>query len=167
MLKSTGVPSTAELGAVYPSAERLQQGPVAVIECFQRIPCNPCATSCRRGAILPFEDINDQPQVNYDLCNGCAICVANCPGLAIFVVDETYSQEEALVKIPYEFSPLPPEGSRVVALDRVGEPVGEAVVVRVQNPSAFDRTAVIHLCVPKILSHSVRNIAMEGGLSHE
>ncbi len=35
-----------------------------------------------------------------------AVCVSNCPGLSIVVVDETYSEKEALVKIPYEFLPL-------------------------------------------------------------
>jgi Fe-S-cluster-containing hydrogenase component 2 len=162
MLKQTGVPSRAELEKIYPSAERRAQGPVAVIECFQHIPCNPCATACRQGAIRPFADINDRPLLDAERCNGCAMCVASCPGLAIFVIDETYAANEALVKIPYEFLPLPQAGERVAALNRAGEVVGMARVVRVQNPPAFDRTAVIHLAVPKELVHDVRNIALAG-----
>ncbi|NLY54522.1 MAG: 4Fe-4S dicluster domain-containing protein [Firmicutes bacterium] len=162
MLKKTGIPTQADLQEVYPRPERLAQGPVAVIECFQRIPCNPCATACQRGAIQPFEDINDRPQLDVDRCNGCALCVASCPGLAIFVVDETYSEDQALIKLPYEFLPLPQEGKIVAALNRAGEKVGEGIVVRVQNPPAFDRTAVIHLAVPRELASDVRNILVEG-----
>lgn len=162
MLKSTGVPTATDLAQVYPSEERLAQGPVAIIECFQRIPCNPCATACRRGAILPFADINDRPQLNVERCNGCALCVANCPGLAIFVLDMTYSEHEALLKLPYEFLPLPEPGDMVTALNRAGAVVGEGRVIQVQNPPAFERTAIIHLAVAKELAHEVRNIVVEG-----
>lgn len=161
MLKNTGIPTRADVEKVYPSAERLAQGPVAIIECFQRIPCNPCATACRRGAILPFEDINNTPQLEAERCNGCALCVASCPGLAIFVLDMTYDDENALIKIPYEFLPLPRVGATVAALNRAGEKVGRGAVVQVQNPPAFDRTALIHLAVAKDLAHEVRNILVE------
>lgn len=162
MLKKTGVAAPEELASVLPSEERLNRGAVAVLECFQNIPCNPCATSCPRDAIQEFVDINDTPAFNEDLCNGCAICVANCPGLAIFVIDETYSLEETLVKLPYEFSPLPAAGDVVVAVNRAGAEIGHARVVRVQNPPAFDRTAVIHVAVPKALGHEVRFIKCGG-----
>ena len=36
---------------MYPSEERMAQGPVAVAECVQEIPCNPCETACRFHAI--------------------------------------------------------------------------------------------------------------------
>ena len=161
MLKSTGIPTKQDLQRIYPSAERLARGPVAIIECFQRIPCNPCATACTRGAILPFEDINNQPQLNAEHCTGCALCVASCPGLAIFVLDITYSEEEALIKLPYEYLPLPRVGATVKALNRAGEVVGQGTVIKVQTPPAFDRTAVIHLAVAKTLAHEVRNIVVE------
>lgn len=166
MLKSTGVPSPEELKTIYPSEERLAQGPVAVIECFQRIPCNPCGAACRRGAIQPFDDINNQPRINVERCNGCGLCVANCPGLAIFVVDETYKPDTALVKIPYEFLPLPQKGTTVPALDRSGEQIGEAVIIAVQNPPTFDRTVVVHLQVPRSIARDVRNIRVEGASAH-
>ena len=162
MLKKTGVAAPEELANVLPSQERRTRGAVAVLECFQNIPCNPCATSCPRHAIKEFADINDIPSFDGDLCNGCAICVANCPGLAIFVIDETYSPDEALVKLPYEFSPLPSAGDVVKAVNRAGEQIGNVRVVRVQNPAAFDRTAVIHVAVPKAIAHEVRFIKAGG-----
>ncbi len=161
MLKSTGIPTQKDLESVVPSKERLAKGPVAIMECFEKIPCNPCYTSCKRGAIKEFEDINDRPQLNVDICNGCGVCISNCPGLAIFVVDETYSETKALVKIPYEFSPLPEEGTYVTGLDREGKPVCRAKVVKVQNSKAQDRTPVVALAVPKELSMVVRCLSLD------
>lgn len=42
-----GIMTTEELRAIghYPSEERMRKGPVAVCECLQRIPCNPCESS--------------------------------------------------------------------------------------------------------------------------
>ncbi|OGO76991.1 MAG: hypothetical protein A2Y23_03160 [Clostridiales bacterium GWB2_37_7] len=156
MLEKTGVATEQDLAKAIPTKERLAKGPVAIIECFQRIPCNPCYTSCKRGAIKEFEDINDTPEINFEICNGCGVCVSNCPGLAIVVVDESYSNEEALVKIPYEFLPLPVEGSFVTGLDREGKPVCRAKVMKVLNTKAMDRTPLITLAVPKELSMTVR-----------
>ncbi len=43
-----------------------------------------------------------------------------CPGLAIFIIDETYSETEATVLLPYEYLPLPKEGDYVTGLNRGG-----------------------------------------------
>lgn len=161
MLERTGIPGEENLAGVIPSKERLARGPVAVFECFQRIPCNPCQTSCAKGAIKVLEDINDRPEVNVEICSGCGICVSRCPGLAIFIIDESYSETEALVKIPYEFLPLPEEGSYVTGLGRDGKPVCRAKVVKVLNAKAQDRTPIISLAVPKELSMTVRNLSLE------
>ncbi len=156
MIEKTGIASPEDIALVTPSRERMAKGPVAVIECYQRIPCNPCHTACKRGAIVEFEDINDRPTIIHDNCNGCSLCVTNCPGLSIFVIDETFSEKEALVKIPYEFLPLPEEGSYVTALDREGKPVCRAKVHKVMNGKSQDRTALISLVVPKEYSMTVR-----------
>ncbi|WP_347489974.1 4Fe-4S binding protein [Desulfoscipio sp. XC116] len=162
MLIKTGVPTAEDISAVTPSQQRLAKGPVAMIECFQKIPCNPCYLSCRQGAIQEFADINDLPRIDESKCNGCGICVANCPGLAIFVVDYTYSDDEGLVKIPYEYLPVPGVDSEVTALDREGKAVGAARVVKVQRIKGQERTPVIWLAVPKELVMSVRNIRVGG-----
>lgn len=157
MLERTGIATAEDLARVTPSAERRRRGPVAVVECFQNIPCNPCFTACRTGAYRPFADINDTPVIDHETCNGCGICISHCPGLAIFVVDE--SQPDAdIVRIPWEFLPLPQEGEVVAALDRAGEPVGEATVVRVQSARALDKTNVIWLSVPKGMGMTVRSM---------
>ncbi len=160
MLEKTGIPTAEQIEEVTPSKERLAKGPVAIIECFQNIPCNPCYTTCPSKAIKELSDINERPEVDFNRCNGCGACISKCPGLAIFVVDETYSEDKALIKLPYEFLPLPQQGDTVKALDRSGEIVGEAEVLKVVNTRAQDRTPVIWIAVDRELSMKVRNIGM-------
>lgn len=161
MMEKTGVATQSEIEAVTPTQARRALGPVVMVECFQKIPCNPCATACARGAIERREDINDLPKVDHDKCNGCGVCISRCPGLAIFVVDETYSETEALVKLPYEFLPLPAEGGFVTGLDREGRPACRARVVKVMSTKAQDRTPVVSVAVPKDMALTVRNIRLD------
>lgn len=161
MLECTGVPTNEELERVFPSKERLEKGPVVVVECFQRIPCNPCHTACRKNAIKEFDDINDLPVVEEDACNGCGLCVSKCPGLAIMVVDMTYSEKEAILKIPYEFLPLPEEGELVLGLDREGKAVGKVRVVKVLNTKVMDKTPVLFIAVKKEDIKKIRNIKLQ------
>jgi len=157
MLPSDGAPEREDIERIMPPPERLAKGPVAVIECFQEIPCDPCHTSCPKGAILPFENINDLPRINFDACDGCTLCVAACPGLAIFVVDYTYSDDLALLKLPHEFVPLPRKGEMVKLLNREGEMVAEGKVVRAIK--FRDKTNVVWVECPKELAMDVRAIA--------
>jgi hypothetical protein len=90
------------------------------------------------------------------------VCVSQCPGLAIFVVDTTYSPDQALVKLPYEYLPAPAAGDVVTGLDREGRPVGDVKVVRVQSGEKLDRTLVVWVAVPQELAMTVRNIRVEG-----
>ncbi|SES65138.1 4Fe-4S dicluster domain-containing protein [Anaerobranca gottschalkii] len=159
MLKKTGIPTDEELKKVFPSEERIKQGPVAIFECFQEIPCNPCESSCPKGAVKIGEDINKIPVVNHDICNGCTNCVGACPGLAIFVVEQ--KGDKGKVTIPYEFLPLPKEGELVIGLDRRGEPVTKCKVIKIRNNSKLDRTAVITLEVEKGKENIIRFIKVE------
>jgi Fe-S-cluster-containing hydrogenase component 2 len=100
-VKYSGRLSDAELAGVMPPSERLVRGPVAVIECVQEIPCNPCEKACPFGAITVGEDITACPVIDRDKCRGCGLCISRCPGLAIFVVDA--SGDEATIMLPYEY----------------------------------------------------------------
>ena len=61
-----GIITKEELVAAgqYPSEERMKKGPVAVCECLQRIPCNPCESSCPFHAITIGEDISNLPALD-------------------------------------------------------------------------------------------------------
>lgn len=149
MLKNTGVPDEKDLASVTPTKKRLEEGPVVVVECFQEIPCDPCHYSCPKDAIKPFKDINHLPEVDFQLCNGCGICIASCPGLAIFIIEKNYSDDEASIMMPYELSPLPAKGDLVQTLDRSGNAVGLGKIEEVRITKKQDRTAVIKVVVPK------------------
>lgn len=139
-----------------PSERRFQQGPVAIIECMQKIPCNPCVESCPQGAISIKGSINNIPEVNFDLCNGCGMCLANCPGLAIFLVNKNYKKKKAAVTVPYEFTPLPEIGEKVDLLDRSGEKCGTGEVIKVRNAKIQDRTPLVALAMDTSLVMEVR-----------
>jgi len=134
-----------------PSKKQLEKG-VAIIECIQNIPCNPCVDSCPTGAIS-MKDINDLPVMDYDKCIACCKCVGICPGLAIFVVK--CKDDKALITLPYEFLPEPVVGEKVQALDRAGKIVGVGIVKKVVNK---DKTFVVTIEVKKDLLMTVRNI---------
>lgn len=128
---------------------------MAVIECIQNIPCDPCAYICKFEAIRKSSFVNP-PVVDYDKCTGCGECVAACPGLAIFVVNLKYKNDKALVTIPYELLPTPKRGEIYEALDREGKPVGEARIIGVKKVK--DGTAVVTMAVEKRLAMIVRSI---------
>lgn len=161
MFEKTGVATREMVITKFPPIERINKGPVAVVECYQKIPCNPCQTACTCGAIRIGEDINEIPQRDESLCTGCGICVAKCPGLSIMIVDGSKSENTVEFRIPYEFMPLPEAGERVVGLDRAGKPVCEATVKRVMNPPSFDRTPVITLEVDRAYLYDFRNFRRE------
>jgi Fe-S-cluster-containing hydrogenase component 2 len=134
-----------------------KKGGLAVVECPQRIPCDPCASNCPAGAIKPFADINDTPVIDHSRCTGCAICAAACPGLACFVIDLTFSHDKALFKLPYELLPVPSRGDAVDCLGRTGEVLASGRVEAVTEPKR-DRTRVIHVSAPKDLADHIRAV---------
>ena len=81
MLFNSGILTEERPGAIKPPQELWEKkaNGLVIIECPQRIPCNPCHTSCPTGAVMPFEDINDTPKIDYAKCTGCAMCTEVCP----------------------------------------------------------------------------------------
>ena len=142
----------------YPSEERFKKGPVAVAECIQLIPCNPCEAACKFGAIKIGTPITNRPKIDADKCVGCCMCISQCSGLAIFVLDKTYSETHGTVAMPYEYYPTPAVGQKLPAVNRQGEYLCVAEVVKVMNPKTFDRTPVVTLAVPLEHVDEVRSI---------
>lgn len=167
-MKVTGIYENGVLTEEMPGAVRPPQAlwegkenGLVIVECPQRIPCNPCNTSCPTGAIKEFTDINDVPSIDYERCTGCALCVAKCPGLACFVADLTYGGGQALMKLPYEMFPIPGKEQRVACLNRTGEAVCEGTVVNIAEPLK-DRTRVVHVVIPAEKVGEVRAIRVVG-----
>lgn len=157
MLKHDGILSAEELKEVLPPQQRLEKGPVAIIECIQDIPCDPCVFACPQKAISMKEGITDRPKLDAEKCNGCTLCVAACPGLAIFVVNFAHSKEHATIAMPYEMLPVPKEGDIVTTLDRSGKVVGKGKVLKVLKNKKFDNTYVVTIEIPKELAMEVRS----------
>ena len=155
-----GIPSEEELwnSPGYPKPEDFERGPIAVIECVQEIPCNPCEMACHHGAIVVGDPITNLPRFDADLCTGCGLCIAKCPGQAIFVVHLHYSDEESLVSFPFEYLPLPEVDGLVNVVNRAGEVVCRGRVTKVQDPRSFDCTPVVTIAVPKAFAHHARGI---------
>lgn len=157
-LARTGVPSIDEIAQCpgSPSWERMQKGPVAVVECFEEIPCNPCEKLCPRRAIHVGQPITRLPVIDPNRCTGCGRCIPGCPGLAIFVVD--LSGEKAIVSFPYEYLPIPQQTDMVPAVNREGKVVTKGEVVAVRSAKGYDATVVVSVAVPRELAMEVRGI---------
>jgi Fe-S-cluster-containing hydrogenase component 2 len=167
MIEKTGVlyqgfPSEEELSKSpgVPGDERVKRGPVAFIECVQEIPCNPCEEACPQGAIKVGKPITNLPKLDQEKCMGCGMCIAACPGLAIFVVNG--AKDKAEISFPYEYYPLPEKGQEVDCVNRSGKTVTKGVVLRVVKPPKYDQTAVVTVEVPKEYLKSVRSIRRLG-----
>jgi len=153
--EETGVLTEEEIRKILPPRERLERGPVAIIECIQPIPCDPCVEACKSGAITK-KSLVDPPKLDYEKCTGCGECIAICPGLAIFVVHLNFKEGRSLVMIPYEMLPEPERGGIYETLDREGKPIGEARVIAVRRKPG--KTLIVSLEVDRDIAMSVRNI---------
>jgi len=147
---------------IIPTKKRIAKRPVAVIECPQEIPCNPCVLSCPQNAIIIKNGINGIPEIDFELCTGCSLCVPKCPGLAIFVIGiEKEDKNKGIITLPYEFHPIPQIGDVVDALDREGGFITKATIKKVFNTQVTDRTSVITISVPSEYIHEIRFIRAE------
>ena len=142
--------------------KRSLAGPVAVIDCVQPIPCNPCEAACPLNAIHVGRPITNVPVLDDARCIGCGKCISACPGLAIRVVDSSSDGDRGTVSFPFEWHPLPSIGEHIKPVDAQGNVLGEGIVKSVQVPRGSDRTPVVSISVPKGLTHEVRSIRRNG-----
>ncbi len=164
MLEKTGIPGEELILSKFPPAHRINRGRVAVAECYQCIPCNPCEKSCSFSAIKVGQDINNTPVIDFDKCVGCGACLTRCPGLALMLIDGSRDADTVEMSIPYEFLPLPQAGDIVAALDRAGAEVAKARITQVLNMKSFDRTPIVRFTVARKFLYTVRNIRPEVSL---
>lgn len=159
-VRYTGVPSAEELKSCpgVPSEARMRKGRVACVECVQEIPCNPCEGICPFHSITVGEQITALPRLQEETCTGCGLCVANCPGLAICIVDKSYSETEGTVDFPFEYLPLPGKGDVVEAVNREGVTVCQGTVLAVTKAKSYGGTAVVRLKVPIQYVDEVRSM---------
>ncbi|MCM8789165.1 MAG: 4Fe-4S binding protein [Candidatus Omnitrophica bacterium] len=141
----------------FPSEQRIKKGPVAIIECTQDIPCNPCETVCPRKAITVGLPITNLPELDEEKCSGCGLCVSWCPGLAIFILNYNFDETNASLTIPYELLPMPEKGEKIRCLDRNGKYVCKGIINRVLHPAKDDGTSLITFCFPKRYFNIVRS----------
>jgi Fe-S-cluster-containing hydrogenase component 2 len=137
-----------------PTKKQLEKG-VAILECVQEIPCDPCVASCPVHAIS-MNDINAPPVNDFEKCIGCTKCVGICPGLAIFVIK--VKGDKAWITLPYEFVPVPKVGDNVSALDRTGAVRGKALVKKVVKQG---KTMIITVEIDSSLAMDIRNIRVD------
>lgn len=161
-LMRTGIPSNDNLKMKLPQSEEIfNKGPIAISECFQKFPCDPCVKGCPFDAISEEGNINNLPYVDFEKCTGCAICVSKCPGLAMFVVQKNYTDSTSLVTLPYEFLPKPVRDQTVLVLNREGTEICEGIVKRVSDGKIQDKTTVVTVEVPKEYFLETRNIKVK------
>lgn len=139
----------------FPGKMEEKPGVHPVIECTQNIPCNPCQDVCPHNCIRVGSDITALPTLSAEnACVGCGLCVAACPGQAIFLRKDT--NEGAEITLPYEFLPVPQAGETGTALNRAGKPIGTATVVKVQSIPINDATTLLTIRVAAALGNEAR-----------
>jgi glycine/D-amino acid oxidase-like deaminating enzyme/Fe-S-cluster-containing hydrogenase component 2 len=110
-------------GPYMPTRERMNK-PFVLIDCLYGFACNPCAFACPHGAITKSSS-SAVPQIDFQKCVGCMICVTLCPGLAIF----GYNIEKQQLFLPVEYEVK--EGSEVFVVNNNGEKIGEGIIEKV------------------------------------
>ncbi|MDD4746338.1 MAG: FAD-dependent oxidoreductase [Salinivirgaceae bacterium] len=108
-----------------PTRERMEK-PFVIIDCLYGFACNPCSFACPQGAITKSSS-SSVPQIDFQKCIGCMICVTQCPGLAIF----GYNIQKQQLFLPVEFEIS--EGAEVFVVNNQGAKIGEGVVEKVMK----------------------------------
>lgn len=108
------------------------------VYCNQEIPCNPCTGICKKKAIVK-ETLVSLPRYDEKLCTGCLLCVAGCPGQALFYLD----QERGELTFPYEFSDRPAVEESVELVDEYGSLLGIGEVSAYLEKKIYNKTTLV------------------------
>jgi ferredoxin len=132
---------------------------ILIIDCKEKIPCNPCESACPKKIINIGSSITNLPELkDSHKCTGCGNCVASCPGQAIFLVNVEYSDNFCSFTFPYEFNKIPDVGQYVKAVDGNGTEICKAKVISVKNNKRNNRTILVTILIPKEKYESVKGI---------
>jgi len=138
--------------------EKATAGAVAVVDCREEIPCNPCEQACRKGAIVVGDDICEPPRFEPDLCDGCGRCVSLCPGMAVFLLDRSAGAGKARITVPYEMQDELEKGDEAWAMDGEGKPLGKGKIMKTAKMGRGDRTVLVTIEVPEEWALKVRGV---------
>lgn len=108
------------------------------VYCQQEIPCDPCAASCGKKAIIK-RNLTALPEFKEENCIGCLLCVANCPGQALFYLNEELKE----LIFPFEFCVRPEIGEKIDLVDEYGNILGLGEVKDFIDQKAFNKTSLI------------------------
>lgn len=159
-VKLSGSPNKQEIARSpgYPTENYWKKGPLAFIECVEEIPCNPCESSCPQGAISVGNPITNLPVLDPEKCIGCGMCIAACPGLAIYVKNYNFSPQEASITFPYEYWPLPEKDQEVTLVNEMGKRICQGKVIRVTDIERNKHTPLITVSYPPEFFELVKTI---------
>jgi thioredoxin reductase/Fe-S-cluster-containing hydrogenase component 2 len=143
-----------------PPVEGKGDRPVAVIHCYQDIPCDPCVDVCPVHAISMKPAITGLPKVDKEVCTGCGLCLAICPGQAIFLYQDRYDDLCSSLTFVYEFLPLPAEGESCEAVDRRGAYVCDAKIVKVRTGSHLHASPLVTIAFDRQYRDRVRSLKL-------
>ena len=153
------VPDTGrgfDAGPALPEADRMREGPEAILDCTECIPCNPCESACTSKAIRVGRPVTNLPVLDPSRCTGCGRCISRCPGLAIVTVELSGEGEDALVRVAYELLPRPLPGEAVAAVDAGGTVLARGEVLKVRI--GHEGTPVVTVRVHREVATQVRGI---------
>lgn len=130
------------------------------IICPEELPCDPCQSVCPSGAITVEPGISSIPEVDNDKCNACGLCVAVCPGLAIFLLESDEADDSARVTFAWEYLPVPEERANVPVVDGEGKVVGTGQVVRCREMPRFGNTVLLTVRVERMIAKEVQGVCL-------
>jgi Fe-S-cluster-containing hydrogenase component 2 len=114
-----------------------------LINCLQKIPCNPCVKICPNNCINIKGDLMNIPEFSGN-CTGCSLCVAICPGLAITLIDMRIDKNYPLVTLPCELNcDLILKDNKYDLTDIQGNIIGNGIIESIKENRLFKKTRLV------------------------